>query len=247
MSDFKIGVVVEGTTDRIIIESVLNHILQDYTFKMIQLQPEQRFNDDGGFGTTGSGWGGIYRWCRQVVDMGFDILDNPSLKQFDIIIVHLDADVAEKKYRDANILNPKKDDLPCVSPCPPASNTTTNLEQVIYNWLNLSGQYFKPLVMCIPSKCIEAWIAVACYGQNDTSILMNIECNADIENYLAQKPAKERFIRNRKGKMKKLTKRYSEYSETITTKWNYIMEQCLQAKEFNDRIVTLKRNKYVMT
>jgi len=43
-----------------------------------------------------------------------------------------------------------------------------------------------------------------------------LKCNSNIENYLAQKPAKERFIRNRKGKMKKFTKKYAEYSEVST-------------------------------
>ncbi|MBF0452746.1 MAG: hypothetical protein HQK75_18730 [Candidatus Magnetomorum sp.] len=208
MSDYKIGIVVEGPTDRIIIESALNHIFQDQSYTMIQLQPEQSFNH-GGFGATGSGWGGVYRWCRQVVDMGFDISENPSLKRFDIIIIHLDADVSEKKYSDANIFDPINDDLPCVLPCPPASNTTKKLE----------------------------------YGQNDNNILVEIECNADIENYLAQKPARERFIRNRKGKMRKITKRYAEYSGQITKKWNFIIEQCSQAKEFNDRIIDLKLSK----
>ena len=245
MSDFKIGIVVEGSTDRIIIESALNHIFQDQCYTMIQLQTEQSFNH-GGFGETGSGWGGVYRWCRQVVDMGFDISDNPSLKQFDIMIIHLDADVAENKYSDANIKNPVNNDLPCVQPCPPASNTTKCLEQVAYNWLNLSGQVFKPLVMCIPSKCIETWLAAACYGQNDNMILNDIECNADIDNYLAQKPAKERFIRNRKGKMKKITTRYAEYSDQITKKWNYIIEKCDQARKFNDRIVSFKLGKHAI-
>ncbi|ETR72677.1 MAG: hypothetical protein OMM_07385 [Candidatus Magnetoglobus multicellularis str. Araruama] len=95
MSDYKIGIVVEGTTDRIIIESALNHIFQDQYYTMIQLQPERNFQH-GGFDSTGAGWGGVYRWCRQVVDMGFKISENPSLKKFDIIIIHLDADVAEK-------------------------------------------------------------------------------------------------------------------------------------------------------
>ncbi|KPA17828.1 hypothetical protein MHK_001953 [Candidatus Magnetomorum sp. HK-1] len=137
MSDFKIGIVVEGTTDRIIIESALNYIFKDHAYTMIQLQPEQSFNH-------------VYY------------------------------------------------------PCPPASDTTKNLERVVYNWLNLSGQVFKPLVMCIPSKCIEAWLATAYYGENDSNILIDIECNAGIENYLSQKPAKERFIRNRKRKKKRV-------------------------------------------
>jgi len=236
MSDYKIGLVVEGTTDSIIIEAALNSIFQDQTYTMVQLQPEQSFNY-GGFGCTGSGWGGVYRWCRQVVEMNFSFSENPSLKKFDLIIIHLDADVAEKTYSDANISNPIRNDLPCALPCPPAKNTTKNLEQVLKKWLHLSEQDLKPLVMCIPSKCSEAWLAVAFYGQTDHHILIDIECKADIENYLAQKPARERFIRNRKGKMKKITKKYTENSDQITNKWAYVVQQCVQAKQFNDSIV----------
>ncbi|ETR72676.1 MAG: hypothetical protein OMM_07387 [Candidatus Magnetoglobus multicellularis str. Araruama] len=97
--------------------------------------------------------------------------------------------------------------------------------------------------MCIPSKCTEAWVVAALFGQKDDSILVEIECNAAIENYLAQKPARERLIRNRNGKMKKITKRYAEYAEQITKKWSYIIEQCTQAKQFNDRIIDLKLSK----
>ena len=197
MSDYRIGIVVEGTTDRIIIEAALNSIFQDRSYTTIQLQPEQSFNH-GGFGPIGSGWGGVYRWCRQVVKMGFDISENPSLKRFDIIIIHLDADVAEKKYSDANIENPVYNDLPCALPCPPAENTVINLEKVLKRWLNLNEKKINPLVVCIPSKCIESWLVAAFYGKNDSGILIDIECNSNIENYLAQKPAKERFIRNRK-------------------------------------------------
>jgi len=39
MSDYRIGIVVEGTTDRIIIESALNKILADHTYILTQLQP----------------------------------------------------------------------------------------------------------------------------------------------------------------------------------------------------------------
>ena len=64
--------------------------------------------------------------------------------------------------------------------------------------------------------------------------------NNFIENYLAQKPAKERLIRNRKGKMKKITQKYSEKSGKITNQWDYITQKCNQAEIFTKLIKELK-------
>ncbi len=237
MSDYRIGIVVEGTTDRIIIESALNKILADHTYILTQLQPELSDGlKNGGFGYTGSGWGGVYQWCRQIVNMDIALADNLFLQKFDFIIIHLDADVAEKNYQSANIANPVKHDLPCVQPCPPASNTIEALEQVVLGWLNLKEQLAHPFVMCTPSKCTEAWVAIALYGQGDKNLLIDIECNSKIENYLAQKPARERLIRNRGGKMKKITQKYSEKSGQITTQWDYTTQKCNQADIFTKRV-----------
>jgi hypothetical protein len=85
MSDYRIGLVVEGITDRIVIESALNKIFADHTYTLIQLQPELSDGlNKGGFGSTGSGWGGVYQWCRQMVNMDIALQDNLFLQQFDI-------------------------------------------------------------------------------------------------------------------------------------------------------------------
>ncbi|MEK8020259.1 MAG: hypothetical protein VSS75_025585 [Candidatus Parabeggiatoa sp.] len=239
MSDYRIGIVVEGTTDRIVIESALNKIFAEHTYTLTQLQPELSDGfHHGGFGLRGSGWGGVYQWCRQMVNMNIALADNLFLQKFDMIIIHLDADVAEKNYQDANIANPIENDLPCVvQPCPPASHTIQALEQVVLGWLNLKEPLPEPFVMCIPSKCTEAWVAVALYGQIDPNLL--VECHSNIENYLAQKPAIERLIRNKKGKMKKITQKYSEKSEKITRQWDYITQKCHQAERFTQHIVVM--------
>jgi len=240
MSDYRIGIVVEGTTDRIVIESALNKIFADRTYTLIQLQPELSDGlSRGGFGATGSGWGGVYQWCLQIVNMDLALADNRLLQKFDIIIIHLDADVAEKNYSDANLKNPFKKDLPCVQACPPVSPTIQALERVVLGWLNLKKQLSHPFVMCIPSKCTEAWVAIALYGADDPKILVDIECNTNIENYLAQKPARERLIRNRSGKMKKLTQKYLEKSGQITSQWDYITQKCNQADRFTQQTVVM--------
>ncbi len=145
--------------------------------------------------------------------------------------------MAEKKYSDANIADPERDDLPCAKPCPPASDSIRELTRVVMGWLELEKRIPRSFVMCIPSKCIEAWTGIALYGRKDSDLLYEIECRSDIENYLAQKPARERLIRNRKGRMKKATRRYSEKSDQITSQWNYVTSNCDQARIFTEHIV----------
>src|SRR6266446_1850534 len=44
-------------------------------FSLIQLQPE----DSLAFGKTGTGWPGIYHWCRQAADQGTGSLSNNAV------------------------------------------------------------------------------------------------------------------------------------------------------------------------
>jgi hypothetical protein len=57
MSDYQIGVVAEGPTDRIVIEAALQAILQGRAFTVTQLQPDT--SDalaNGGFGRPNVGF-----------------------------------------------------------------------------------------------------------------------------------------------------------------------------------------------
>ncbi len=56
MSDYTIGIVVEGTTDRIVIEAALEKILAGKTCTITQLQPESSDGlGSGVFGPAGTG------------------------------------------------------------------------------------------------------------------------------------------------------------------------------------------------
>jgi hypothetical protein len=240
MSDYQIGVVAEGPTDRIVIEAALQAILQGRAFTVTQLQPDT--SDalaNGGFGRLGAGWGGVYQWCRQIFNMGENLASHPALNRFDLIILHLDADVAEKKYGDAGIADPVNDDLPCVKPCPPAEDSVAALRQVVLGWLGLNAKLPRPFVFCIPSKCTECWVFVALYGQSHSNALTDIECDPDVARYLAQKPAKERLIRIKDKKTKKMPNRYSEQSDRISRRWGYVADICRQAYVFDMEVAAV--------
>jgi hypothetical protein len=59
---------------------------------LTQLQPEGPVS----FGTIGSGWVGVYRWCHQSAERGAGRLSGDQLlfRNYDMLILHLDADVA---------------------------------------------------------------------------------------------------------------------------------------------------------
>lgn len=225
MFDLRIGMVVEGPTDVIVLQAGLSAFLQT-SFTLVRLQPETPPTDKS------TGWGGVYRWCRQVASLHSETLDkNPVLQAFDLIIIHVDADVAQKTYASASIEDPVEKDLPCDCPCPPASDTANALRKVVTQWL--SPTKIEPNgVVCIPSKSIEAWVVAAVYGQTDPDVLHDLECNLNLDTYLHKQPAKKRLIRSHNGRLRKNRKEYERIEANVLKNWELVCRHCPQAKQF---------------
>ena len=111
MSECRVGIIAEGTTDVSVIKGIVKTIFPDkvFVFNSISPTPEEieTQQKDEGFG-----WGGVYRVCRRLKDK-LELAEEIS-GAFDCVIIHIDADVAYKKYSDIGESNPSKDDLPCV-------------------------------------------------------------------------------------------------------------------------------------
>jgi len=115
MSDLHISLVAEGPTDKIAIEAFLSAIITK-PFVVTLLQPEALNAFNGNFGAKGSGWCGVARWCRAKAAEGFGNFENdPTMQHFDLVIIHIDGDVADKSYADCVKTSPEKD-------CPPTLN-----------------------------------------------------------------------------------------------------------------------------
>jgi len=235
MSDLRIALVAEGPTDRIVIEAALKAIL-DRPFILTLLQPETS-DPFGGVGPFGGGWGGVYRWCRQTVSMHCPVGENPDLIQFDLILLHVDADVAGMRYEDANIRDGRAD-LPCERPCPPAADTVDALREVMARWLDLPAASAPPgkWLFCNPSKCVEAWV-IAAYENVDPlfvgNMMSNIECNLLLESCLSNMPITRRnLIRGRK----KQTSGYRDAAPQIQAEWDHIVQSCSQAARFDGEV-----------
>ncbi|MGX9366272.1 hypothetical protein ACTVJH_09530 [Desulfoplanes sp. PS50] len=225
MSELRIGLVVEGVTDAIVIEAGLKRLLK-CPFILTSLQP------DTPPGVQGEGWGGIYRWCRQVGAVpGNTLLESPLLQNFDLLILAIDADVASKTYSSANIQDPLSDDLPCEQACPPASDTTEKLEAVVEHWLS-PVQIDTRTVLCIPSKSIESWVAAALYAESDSGFPDMIECFYDILQYMHAKPARERLVSSKDGRLRKRKKQYKLAQRALVERWDTVEKFCTQALKF---------------
>ncbi|MGH9759403.1 MAG: hypothetical protein ACREAC_01035, partial [Blastocatellia bacterium] len=123
----RVALVVEGPTDSVVIEAAIARVLGGRPFVPVLLQPEGSL----AFGQHGGGWGGVYRWCRQTAERnGGRLAGDVVFDSYDILVIHLDADVAAERYSDANV-QVIFHDLPCERPCPPPESTTNALRRVL--------------------------------------------------------------------------------------------------------------------
>lgn len=224
MSDPRIALVSEGPTDFSVIEAALKAVLQR-PFVLTQLQPEPTRPEMGG------GWGGVFKWCQEFRLRGAASIEtDPTLSQFDLVIIHLDADVAGKQYADCGPAVAQAaaalQSLPCEQPCPPPVNTVAALEVVLLSWLGVVAVGPKSL-FCIPSKASDAWLAAAMLPGGHV-LLTSLECNLNLETALSQLPKGQ--------KIKKAVREYQTHARTIAQQWQQVKNHCTQACVFEQRI-----------
>lgn len=206
--DIRIALVAEGPTDKIVIEAALRSMLRGRSFILTQLQPEESV----AFGAAGGGWGGVFRWCRQAAVRGRGGLGNDHLPFLnnDLLIIHLDADVARSRYSEADIRDaPDIHSLPCEMACPPPSATTDALRRVLLGWC---GETEVPArtVLCIPSKGTEAWVVAALFPK-DQAVKAGIECWKNPASRLGQQPKARRIRKTRRD--------YLERAQDLEQAW----------------------------
>jgi hypothetical protein len=224
MSEPRIALISEGLTDLIVIEAALKAILQR-PFVLSQLQPESTRPEMGG------GWCGVFKWCQEFRLRGTASIEaDPTLSQFDLVVVHLDADVADKHYLNcgqavALAANPLQA-LPCARPCPPPADTVAALEQVLLSWLGIAATGPKSL-FCIPSKTSDAWLAAAALPAGH-ALLTGLECNLNLETSLAQLPRTQRI--------KKSVPEYRKHAGAVKSQWEQVKRHCAQAALFEQQV-----------
>ena len=229
MSDLRVALVAEGPTDAIVIGAALKALLPG-PFVLTQLQPEPTRPK------LGNGWGGVLRWCLDFAARGHARFeDDPTLPGFDLFVVHVDADVAEKRYTDvsaelADLAEQRPwPTLPNVIPCPPPSGSADAMRTCLLAWAGIQAPGPKT-VLCVPSKAVEAWLTAAKF--DDAHALQNgLECNLNVEAQLRALPVAQRI--------KKTSHDYRAHERTIAEKWSAVRQRCTQADRFSTEVAAL--------
>lgn len=190
----RIALVAEGVTDYLVLQAAIEAMCGNRPFILNLLQPEQSvaFSGGGDAGSLGGGWLGVWKWCLLSAQRGDGHLrDDPLFFNYDMLILHLDADVA-----DARPPLPVPG-LPCAQPCPPACATTDALRQTLLAWC---GETMVPpqTVLCTPSKSTESWVLAACFPADAVMTKLGWECYPKPENRLGQQAKAVRFAKNQR-------------------------------------------------
>lgn len=226
MSELRIALVSEGPTDTVIIDAALKAVLGSHPFILTQLQPEPT---NPNMGNLGNGWGGVLKWCHAASQRYTGSLDDdPTLEGFDLLVLHLDADVAQCDYADCGqkIVDLAHASswltLPCAQPCPPPIATVNQLEAVLRSWLGNATPGNKTLI-CIPAQASGTWLAAAVLPPHHR-LRNGIECNTGVESSLSRLPVSHRI--------KKRVPEYRAKADAISARWGTVKAQCSQALIF---------------
>lgn len=247
----RIGIVAEGVTDVVVIDSIVSLLAsnakKDYVLSHIQ--PEFDAIDNQ---WSPGGWGNVYRWCSEKTDLFGSIDLNPFLSNFDILIIHLDIDVCQKKYSDYEI-SPADDDLtlPISVSCSKTSCSYSfpclmvdYTEKLLLSWCKTT-QIPPNIIFCLPSKSMEAWIVASLPAQEPffnaktanrakKQMMANLECTLEPDKYFSRM--------KKEGRLEKKEQKYKEYSSVFSANWSVVKNHCYMAKKFEDDIVEKLKN-----
>lgn len=218
----RIGYVVEGKTDFIVLDAVVETFLggRDYISRQIQPPLSDYAGDQG---ALGGGWKGVLQWCyNQVVDEN-GIIQGLAFVNYDYLIIHVDADIANENCLLAF-------DLRAQSGLP--SDTCNNIRSLVVALLGIEA-FPQQLMITVPAQCTEAWVFSALYP-NEVDRYQPIETRPEVERLLIGKP--ERLVHNKDGAAKKQSDKYRNQTRRIAANWHYATEKCAEAKLFEDNI-----------
>lgn len=229
MSDLRVALVAEGPTDAIVIEAALKALLPR-PFVLTRLQPEPTRPK------LGNGWGGVLRWCLDFATRGHARFeDDPTLPGFDLFVVHIDADVAEKRYADVSdeiaVLAGQRGwpTLPNVIQCPPPSGSADAMRTCLLAWSGMPAPGPKT-VLCVPSKAVEAWLTAAKFDGGH-ALQNGLECNLNVEAQLKALPVAQRIKKNSRD--------YRSYERIIAEAWPAVRQRCTQAERFSTEVAAV--------
>jgi hypothetical protein len=225
MSDpLRVAVVAEGLTDIVVLKAAIGALLENREFVATVLRPELSQGLD-----PSGGWTAVYSWCRQMVKQaGGPAPGNSLFDAHDLLVLHVDADVAGMRYADNSNIQDPPNDLPCECPCPPPSATTDALRRVILRWLDQRDVPFRT-VLCTPSKSTETWVLAALFPDDGAAAAVELECRPDAAAVLQRMPLDQRLIRSGHKQINK----YREREGELRSAWPMVRAKCSEAERFS--------------
>ncbi|WP_338413187.1 hypothetical protein [uncultured Sphaerotilus sp.] len=223
----RIALVAEGPTDYEVIQASLKAILPQ-PFVLTQLQPEATQPQ------MGAGWGGVLKWCDAASQRHTGSLDtDPLLGDVDLLIIHLDVDVAGSRYDqcgptvEAMAVSKGWAALPCARPCPPVDDSVVPLKTTLKSWLG-AAQAGQKTVLCLPAQSTGTWLAAATLPPGH-SLLAGAQCNPDLEARLGQLAKSQ--------KIKKTVRDYRAFASQVVDNWAAVKALCSQAHAFEQAVL----------
>ena len=230
-----IGTVVEGPTDRLVLQAILNRLCPGH-HRYFSLQPTETF------GKMGTGWKGVRRWCRETwqrKDASLDkILSGDTGPPLDLLVIHVDADIAiEHDLQD-------EDDTPILDvqqPCPPAAATAEQLRHIVIRWLNCTS--FPPrVILAIPAQDTENWTFAALFPDDDLCAREDYECTKtghDHPGYRLTLRTYGQLLRRTGGRIRKPVRQYRQATPQIVAAWGRVRGICPQAEYFTQDVLSM--------
>jgi len=224
-----IGTVVEGPTDRLVLQAVIERLCPG-DHRYFPLQPPTTM------GETGTGWKGVRRWCHETWQRKGASLDKmlssgtgPAL---DILVIHVDADIATEpdlqEGTDEPVLNVQQ-------PCPPAEATANQLRRVVLRWLQRDG--FPPQVLvAIPAQDTENWTFAALFPGDELCARKDYECarqGRDHPGYRLTLKKYGKLLARSGGQIKKPVANYRGIAPRVAGTWDTVRRICSQADRFS--------------
>lgn len=222
----RIYFVTEGATDKIVIEGLISQWLGGEDFIPCHIQPPSSAYAEGLASNLSEGWKGVRDWCagrRTIGPAGRD----EAISKADLLIVHIDADVATDPEFKAPAFN---------GPCPPATNACNWIREHLTSLLG--GALPANVVLCVPSQDLEAWVLCALHPDvaDENS---PIECREEPGALLVQRKP-YRLVRRKGGRSRKETTKYQTSLPAIVAGWAHcttgVPPRCPEAIRFEDEV-----------
>lgn len=217
MSEINVAVVCEGETDFEILEAILASVWPsidpagEHVMTLIKLQPEGD-GSSGNAGAHGGGWRGVCNWCRTARDFG-GLAGLISLRQFKVLIILVDGEVAEESS------------VACNQPCPPASASIDALRAfILQNWLNEAPPLPPELVFCIPAQETELWVWSALFPE-EVAAQRHPEC--------LRKPSNRLNRRELCTRIPKTIAAYRNIKPRVADAWPQVVQMIPEAGRFD--------------